>query len=218
MRAALLGAFVAVAALAAQSPERVARKASWEWTLEERLAKRLDPAARKLRVDTAVAGRGRAGQRPLDVIRGSSDPELLMPSEIYTIFMRAAFAYEDEPAREFRQDALNKAVALGLPKDFLEIVEGESEEFLRLQRRELQLEERVYGGGTYPTSAPAEIKNLQSAQCSVRAASIRRLRQIFGVREFDRFLYSAIAPGAFHDFFELAPTAAALRAQEEGCQ
>lgn len=222
MRAAFLGVVsvcVVVAAVASQSPRGDARKAPWEWTLEERLAKRLDPVARKRRVDVAVAGRNRADDnRPVDVIRGTSDPELLMLSEIYTTFMRVAYGYEDEIAREFRRDALNKAVVLGLPQDFLDVVERESEEFLRLQRRELELEERMYGGGTYPPSAPSEIRNLRSAQCSVRAAAIRRLRQIFGVRKFDQFLYSAIAPGVFYDFLEPTPTAATLRAREEGCE
>ena len=77
----------------------------------------------------------RADKRPNDVIRGSSNPELLMPSEIFTTFMRVAYAYEDGTAREFRRDALNKALALGLPQDFLDTVERESEAFLRLQRR-----------------------------------------------------------------------------------
>jgi hypothetical protein len=209
-----------------------AAKPAWDWTDEERLAKRFDRTAQKLRVDTAIARRrgdstpGRAirseaaqnDSRPDDVIQGSSDPELLMPSEIYTTFIRVAYAYEDETAREFRRDASSKALELGLPEDFLLTVERESEPFLRLQRRQVELQSRTDNGGVYEESIPLEIKSLQSALCPARAAAIRRLRQIFGVREFNRFLYSAVAPGVFFTFLEPPPTAATLRSQEEGCK
>jgi hypothetical protein len=209
-----------------------AAKPAWEWTDEERLAKRFDPVARKLRVDAAMARRHRdsapgreirsdAAQndsRPDDVIQGSSDPELLMPSEIYTTFMRVAYAYEDEAAREFRRDASVKALELGLPEDFLLIVERESEQFLRLQRRQVELQSRMDGGGGYEDSIPLEIKNLQSALCPARAAAILRLRQRFGAAVFNRFLYSAVAPGVFFTFLEPPPAAATLRSQEEGCK
>ena len=45
---------------------------------------------------------------------------------------------------------------------------------------------------------------------------MRSLHATFGTG-FDKFLYSAIAPGVFRDFFEPV-SADKLRAEEEGCK
>jgi hypothetical protein len=113
-------------------------------------------------------------------------------------------------------DAAPKAAELGLPSDLLEVLEYESRQYLELQRRELDLRDEIGRGEGDPVLIMNNVKSVMVDECPLRAAAIRRLRARYGVA-FDRFLYSAIAPGVFYDFFD-SQSADALFAQEEGCR
>jgi hypothetical protein len=196
-------------------------KAAWEWTTEERLHARFDPAATKARVDAVIAmrnGRGASGtRRPADSIRGSVHPELLMSHEIFDTFVGAAYRYDDAVAQEFRRDAAGRATALGLPPNFLDALRTESEQFIALQRREHELRDLMNGGGHDMASLLSEINGLEAAQCPLRADAITRLRSKFGTTKVNRFLYEVVAPGVFFDFEE-PQDAQVLRSREGGCR
>ncbi|MGN6186320.1 MAG: hypothetical protein ACTHQM_22025, partial [Thermoanaerobaculia bacterium] len=126
-------------------------KKAWDWSLEERVAIRTDAAARQARMAAANVGRGtlqsdaRASDAGIqrDHIDGSSHPELFLPSEIYTIYMRAAYAYDDEPAMQFRHDIAVRLAESGLPEEIVPALEAESAVFIQLQTYEEQLRARM---------------------------------------------------------------------------
>jgi hypothetical protein len=152
-----------------------------------------------------------------DAVYGSRHPELFMPTEIYTIFMRGAFSHEDDVAMGFRADAQRKIAEQGLPANLLTVIEIESAEFIRLQKKEeLLRDERTQETGD-PTMLFDRIKQVEREQCPVRAAALSRIRSHFGGDIFDRFLYSVVAPSIFKEF-GTAPDATSLRAAEEGCK
>jgi hypothetical protein len=206
-------------------------KPIWQWTTEERLAARFDEAARIRRVEAfeaqravsharATSSTGRAAalpRRPADSVHGSDHPELLMPFEIFTSFTEAAYGADDDVARHVQRDATAKALKLGLPPEFLPALRKQARAFIAMQREERTLEQQLFSGGmTDPQSGMARLRALQKSECASRADAMRNLRATFGLG-FDKFLYSAIAPGVFRDFFEPV-SAEALRAEEEGCK
>jgi hypothetical protein len=205
-------------------------KASWEWTVDERLAARFDPAvlaARRERLRTRRAtadvppnmpsgASADAIAAPSDSIYGTDNPELLLPFEIFKSFTKHTFVYVDDVSHEFRQDATRKALALGLPPDIVEVIEREAQELVALQRREAELNDQM--AGPAPDAAvAAALQATRAAQCPVRAAAMQRLRAKYGASRFDRFLYTAIAPNVFYEF-RLTENPAQLKAQEAGCQ
>jgi hypothetical protein len=209
---------------------RVQSKAPWLWTDEERLAARFDAAAQTARVEAFMTTRGEApaagrvkstavfqpSNRPADIILGRDHPELLMPFEIFGIFVRAAYGREDDVAQSVRRDAQEKATALGLPTDFLATLERESIELIRV--------ERDYGDAdsAYSRRKPTTVgetaarqKSFEARACPLRTQAIKQLRSIYGVR-FYQFLYSAIAPGVFRQL-DAPQTEGELRTRAEGC-
>jgi len=198
----------------------------WQWTLEERIAARTDGSAQRTRVSEMMAARNLRLQpdavpqnlpRIGDSIEGSRHPELLLPTEIFTIFMRNAYAHDDEVAIAFREHAAGRVAELGLPGELLPALEVEASEFIALQSREEALRSEAIlvagdGGALF-----AEIRDLQRQQCPLRADIIRRMRERFGREAFDRFLYEIVAPGV-SETVDVPADAATLRAQEQGCR
>jgi hypothetical protein len=211
------------------------RRRAWEWTTEERIAARTDRDAQQLRVAQSRAASERstngsarhvatdakqdAGAASLheDSIHGSREPELMMPTEIYTIFMRAAYAHEDDVARSVREDAAEKIAIAGLPADLLQSLEMESFEFISLQREEESLREAMATTPDDPTPIFKKVADIERQECPLRAAAIRRMREQYGKAVFDRFLYEVVAPGAFTEFGTALDAATLLR-MEEGCR
>ena len=205
-------------------------KPPWAWTVEERLAARFDEKARIQRIEAfeqqqAVRFAQRRAaptsvishSRPTDIVHGSDHPELLLPFEIFNVFIHAAYGYDDATTAVVRDDATRKAVKLGLPHNFLTLVQKDAQTFITLQREERQLRERVASGNSDEArAAKARLDVVEVLACSSRAAAIRDLRRKFGSR-FDRFLYSAIAPSVFRDLYTpVSPET--LRQKEEGCR
>ncbi len=228
-RLVLIGLVLVASVTVYPAPKEATKaKAPWQWTTDERIAARFDDTARKLRVDAALAERHAASAKegtrataipateyhPADVIRGARNPELLLSFEILGIFTRAAYSEDDDVARDVRTHATSNAIALGLPPDFLSTLEGDAHEFILLQRHEFELRRKL-ATGRGNSDVIAELKNVEIAECRPRAAAIRSLRAKFHA-QFDRFLYTVIAPGVFEDF-ERPQNPAELRRQEEGC-
>ena len=191
----------------------------WEWSLEERLAARFDPAARQTRLQKRRSGSPQnnassSSQSPADSIHGNENPELLLPSEIFRSFIRHAYTHEDEVAREFRRDASAKATASGLPANFLETLEQTSADYIVLERKAAAARASLMQGAPSP-DVRRELSLLETEACRARAAAISALRQKY--RVFDRYLYSAVAPAVFFTFDTL-PDPETLRHQEGGCR
>src|SRR5438105_12974208 len=212
------------AAWAASAMTAPPSKPIWQWTTDERLAARFDEAARIRRVAAFEAQRAISHaravalpRRPADSIHGSEHPELLMPFEIFTSFTEAAYGADDDVARHVQRDATVQASKLGLPPEFLPTLRKQARAFIAMQREERTLKQQIFTGGmTDPQSGMARLRELQKSECASRATAMRNLRARFGA-SFDRFLYSAIAPGVFRDDFEPI-SARTLRAEEDGCK
>ena len=212
------------AAWAASAMTAPPSKPIWQWTTDERLAARFDEAARIQRVAAFEAQRAISHaravalpRRPADSIHGSEHPELLMPFEIFTSFTEAAYGADDDVARHVQRDATVQASKLGLPPEFLPTLRKQARAFIAMQREERTLKQQIFTGGmTDPQSGMARLRELQKSECASRATAMRSLRARFGA-SFDRFLYSAIAPGVFRDDFEPI-SARTLRAEEDGCK
>ena len=199
-------------------------KPAWQWTVDERLAARFDEAARARRVDEYLAQRAVTGNRapataianrPTDVIHGSKHPELLLPSEIFTSFTRAAYEEDDETAANVRAGAAPQLPSLGLPADFLSSWRSIAGVFITQQQEELRLKRAVYSGkSTNSARDKARLRQLGALECRSRADAIRRLRTAFGAR-FNQFLYAVAAPNVF--IVNKQATPEQLRAEEEGC-
>jgi len=212
------------AAWAASAMTAPPSKPIWQWTTDERLAARFDEAARIRRVEAFEAQRVISHARtvavprhPADSIHGSEHPELLMPFEIFTSFTEAAYGADDDVARHVQRDATVQASKLGLPPEFLPTLRKQARAFIAMQREERTLKQQIFTGGMRdPQSGIARLRELQKSECASRATAMRSLRARFGTG-FDRFLYSAIAPGVFRDYFEPI-SAQTLRAEEDGCK
>jgi len=202
MRVAALGLCVFITGHASANTSERPRNA-WEWSLEERIAARTDPAARRARI---------AESAHADSIHGNTHPEILLPTEILASFIRAGWSREDETARGVREHAQSRIEELALPHDLLNALQLEATELIALAREEDQLRENQ-------ATTPAllrELESLETRQCSLRATVIVTMRDRFGSTTFDRFLYEIVAPGIFKEL-GTASTAADLRRRENGC-
>ncbi|HEV2722923.1 MAG TPA: hypothetical protein VG323_23060 [Thermoanaerobaculia bacterium] len=231
MRPALIGVIV-ICAVGTSAPPT---KPSWQWTIEDRLAARFDVTARNRRIETFEARRNTNQalattqsrkpftppmpdpSRPTDVIQGLDHPELLMPFEIFGSFTRAAYGAMDKTSEVVKQDALRKGLAIGLPPDFLRVLETQAHTFIALQREELQLVESIASGKVADRQgAMARLSKVRDDECASRWSAMENLRRRLGPR-FAEFLYTAVAPGVSRTFFEPV-SAEQLRRQEEGCR
>lgn len=201
-------------------------KEPWEWTVEERLKLRFDAAAVRERVSAHQARRaGRSvatssvnsGEPiPADYISGKAHPEAYFPSEIVTMFVRSAYAFDDEAAAEFRLSAAQRTASLGLPEELLSVFAHEAEEFILMMKEEVALRDRMDSAADAPRAA-AELQILQSRLCPVRFALMRRMRQRYGT-DFDRWLYRGLAPDWATAIFTTSRNAETLRNEEQGCR
>lgn len=194
-------------------------KPVWEWTLDERIAVRMDAAARAARWEAArAAGEVPAGVETDDIVLGSRNPELLMPSELMD---RVSLAFFGEHAK---QEQWRKTWAAGaeiLGPDFWGRLESVAGPYFDSHRRLAELARRV------PVATDLEQRLLQEdqqvafqSQCRLRAEALAAARAAFGPERFDRFLYGLVAPGVkvFMSMSEpFGPAGSHWRWMEEGC-
>ena len=210
--------------------ETVPTKKAWEWTPEERVAARFAPEALTARKQAfaALTGRGAravtnseagpAQSRLTDYVEGATHPELLLPTEILTTFIRSAYAQgDDDVAKEFRNDAARKAAAVGLPAGFLMTLESELRAVIDLQTEEERVRAAMASGDGATAAARERLQWLQAEQCPLRTTAIARLRRQFGAK-FDEFLYTALAPNMVQTAYNPTRNAAFFLRQEGGCQ
>ncbi|HJQ35680.1 MAG TPA: hypothetical protein VKB93_00945 [Thermoanaerobaculia bacterium] len=188
--------------------ERV--KAAWEWTLEERLAKRLDvqqirerDAAREENVGTPQWMRVPGAESPQYVIDGQRDPELFMPFELFVSLLRGVTPPTpgiDPTSRDFAREQYRSRIAeFGWQEElFWKTVEIASAEYLRYDTERLAL--RLEQIQTLPPperrrKLEGQIEGLSHKQCVARAEALRTVRAKLGAESFDRFLYGVVAPG-----------------------
>ncbi len=188
------------APVSAQDDAPVSPKHPWQWTDEERVEVRFDPNAMKARLDRHFAKAEAEGRSirfpPQLVVDGASNPELLMPWEVFERLLTSGFSDGPRVREAFRASVAEQATAiLGSKHNLWAILEDVAFDFLASRREEMALARTVRAA----TSAErkkifAEIEVVQSPQCGYRADALRAARLVYGADSFDRFLYEAVAP------------------------
>jgi hypothetical protein len=185
----------------------IPKKQPWDWTAEERLAARFDPAA---------IHRSDAPPRPMNYLDGRAHQELFFPHEILTMFLRSAYGADDETAQAFRLSAARAASDLGLPNDFVATFERQAETLIAMQSKETAIRNALSSGERDGASSMMELRRLESDQCPARFDLIQELRRRYGSK-VDRFLYTALAPGMSRIVLS-AENAHELRHADRGCR
>ena len=207
------------------------KKPAWQWTLDERLAARFDPAAmetrqaRKLAEHEAHQAARRARGIPEDPlfdgfepspnsIEGSENPELFLPHELFNFLLITCLPPEGDSYSRRRIE--QRAAALGFGRDLWTRLEKSAEPLLDLDRKRHKLAMEVLRTG-------AEVPEVEDGnlRCRLRAEALSAAKAEFGREAFLRLLYEAVAPNTGisgspdQNMEELAKS---LRYQEEGCR
>jgi len=172
---------------------RAKAKAAWEWTLDERLARRFDAQRiAKHMQDTAAAHPAAVRGRLFGVVDGSETPELLMPNELFSSLLSGLEGSEQfrEISRSTLQDGIR---AFGWDDaTFWRDLETLSATYLGLSQQRMTLPMNTTGAEDSASQAATE--RLDREVCAARVAALASARRHFGTATFDRFLYTVVAP------------------------
>jgi hypothetical protein len=206
-----LSVFAMASADAQSDAARVSgsERAPWQWSVEERLAVRFDPGvvqqSRERRSSSALVRKDESVP-----VNGADRPELLLPFELVNDFLPVLRV----PAE--RRQAVRERF-----RPFIETGKWNFDEFWR------QVEQAATPYFAAHDHAVARLKdsalpeperkaNSQSV-CVARAAALQKLRTSLGAVEFDRFLYTAVAPN-MQSISMRGTTPDMLRRIEGGCR
>ena len=194
---------VSLIPLSAAAQTTTTEKPAWEWTLDERIAKRLDPALireRALANEKDLVEKG--GFKPEEVIpvrftiEGRRDPELFMPFELFHSILQGVST--DSDAGDTRKRYKQKILDAGWDENlFWQIVEEASAKYWKTTNERLAVQHAAL---VQPlTLAERRALNIKAESlnipgCQLRADALQTVRQKLGAEKFDRFLYQAIAP------------------------
>jgi len=213
--------------------QRSAPKPPWQWTDDERLAVRFDPASMAERRSPAVlaqygfkppaipravseSSKGAAGPITF-VILGERNPELFMPFELFDFMMDTAFHADAQERVSWRKMFAERAGA-PLPPDFWNRLEKAARPYIELQRaladknREWTAAPEAQRGAITPS-----LVDLKNRVCAARAAALAAARKEFGTTALYRILYERAAPG-LHQWSADPMPAEKLRSIEGGCK
>lgn len=210
-----------------------ASKPAWDWTLDERIAKRLDPAS--IRERTQASERDRVEKDGFTpevhasvgipaipvrfVVEGRRDPELLMPFELFGSIIEGVG--EPDNRRGTRRVYRDEIRESGWDEDlFWQTLQEATAEYWTTTDERLAMERRAR---TLPLAERRALSIRAEAHgisgCRLRAEALQRVRQKLGAEKFDRFLYEKVAPkvGISSDF-PLGNEEWRLRYIEGGCR
>jgi hypothetical protein len=190
-------------------------KPAWQWTLDERLAARFDPAAQAAReaAHRDVIARLHLGG-PADIVDGKVAPELFLPSELFSHLLKVAFLEVGTLGSEPRRAIEERAAGLGFARDLWPRLETAAWPYLKLYGAH----SRLFGsgdalGGKGLLGQPSS----QLADCRLRAEALATAKASFGEKPFLRLLYEAVAPTTRVSYTVNSISRAQARFIEEGC-
>jgi len=180
-----------------QGEEKLPKAAeAWKWTIEQRLAVRLDPAAmvERRRVHMLHSDNPYY-EPPVFVIDGEANPELFLPHELLTFLI-----VDSDPRfpRSRERYAPFFSRFAWEPERFWTDVRSISADYIRLQQQ---------------NARPTEDQSRQL--CGLRAQALAELRQKYA--RFDEFLYVAVAPRGTYSSADVR-SASWLTWLEGGCK
>jgi hypothetical protein len=175
-------------------------KPPWEWTEDERIAARTNPALAVIRLESAAgAYRIKSGSPLHDVIDGKRDAALFLPIELFETMVRHGF-----PDDGWREAFAREITAAGLPDDFWPQLERLADRYIADRREDRERRQ-------LPDAASHE-----AVLCRDRATALAAARAAFGPA-LDRFLYMSVAPSR-KDFVQEISDVSRLKAMAQGCQ
>ena len=185
-------------------------KPAWQWTLEERLAKRFDP--KELRVRAAAyaaeldAHRDKSGKlwgedeipgwtsRTPDAypIRGDKNPELFLPRGLFVHLLNSTFPAEGYDTSEYRGMIEERAVALGFGSDLWTRLRKVAAPVLDLERKREKLARE--NPSAIVLKEGTEMDDDDIVLCRAEAQALVQAEAEFGKEPFLRLLYQAVTP------------------------
>lgn len=195
--------------LATPGPASESPKPPWLWTADERIAQRVDPAARRARRvrDLPKVRKVATGWSP---INGSEEPQLFFPWEL----MRSLVLSADAQApyglnrREHYRVTIQRA---GWDYDeFWRTLESAAAPYIALMRQSAEAQRASRGR--------ADLKELDALICAVQADMPVAAYNHFGANAFNEFLYTTVAPPLHMWIDDRAEAADTLRKTERGCK
>jgi hypothetical protein len=192
-------AVLAVLALVASGQEKPLPKATeaWKWTIEQRIAARLDPGGMAERRQIHIR---RIDDQPdynpsVVVIEGESNPELFMPHELMTFLI--SDSDPRYPTGRLRYEPILPQFGWK-PETFWNEVRSVAADYIQLQEEN-----------------PRPSNDVSRELCALRATTLAEMRRRYP--RFDEFLYVAVAPGRTYFSDDVRP-ASWIRWLESGCK
>lgn len=192
---------------------------AWQWTEEERIAKRYDPSSMRSREGAFFADTPGPLHRGRDVVEGAKNPALFLPFELFQSLLMKTFSPLPEASQVFRDVYQERFGGAWFGDDFWQRLEQTARPYLdsiRTQRARAKEYQEA------PPERRAEIDSqadeLGQEACRLRVQSLETVRAAFGREAFDRFLYEAVAASMFHASVDSHVSADHLRHLAGGCQ
>ena len=206
-------------------------KPAWTWTLPERLKSRLDTDEIRRRAEVHLAelseGSGKGHIQPNALpkdffyIDGRRNPELFLSYELMNALLRGVSS-DVETREATRRGYRRRLEKFGWnPSEFWATIDRITAGYAAVIDEEAAIQTRLS-----EPQPPSQRERLLAAQaalqrsiCQRRAAILQSARAAFDAGEFDRFLYSAIAPylSVSSDLPQVSESAK-LQQLEEGCR
>jgi hypothetical protein len=172
------------------------KKEAWEYTLDERLEMRFGP-------DTGAPVRRREDGPPepdaekgkVVSVEGASNPELLVPFELFQRLLGRAYG-PHEISRQIYRDQLNPLLqSLGFENEFWKDLELMADDLLKVDReRRRRTQNFAALSERDREEASRGIVELQATYCQDRARILEVAESTFGKERFHKFLYQGVAP------------------------
>jgi hypothetical protein len=208
-------------------------KTAWEWTDDERIAMRLDPAAIAQRVSAhqlqmaSRSGTGRiaseqTSEAPGFVIDGNANPELFLRFELYEALLNSIDpSVGDERERRIsREHYARQLQTLGFDVQTFwpDLTRIATPYFAARADRDVTARRADSSSGEERRRLRAQLEKTPVELCRMRFNTLNAARTRFGSERFDEFLYTAVAPTLHMVSGEPSSGAAAgLKLLAEGC-
>ncbi|MEA2568635.1 MAG: hypothetical protein QOI24_636 [Acidobacteriota bacterium] len=186
-------------------------KPAWEWTLEERVAKRYDPASLRDRMTReatepfgimsvpqgTIANPSPTATRYPSIIIGARDPELFMPWELFDDVVRNAYGDDSAERVEIRAQIEQRAkeANFSLPGGFWEELGRTAKPWIDFGDRVERAGRRLRVANPIETrELRREIDKAADEACTIRFNAFNAVREHFGADWIAQFLYQVVAP------------------------
>jgi hypothetical protein len=197
----------------------VTPKKAWDWTVEERLSRRFDPAARSARIVANERALNATHKIEMaDVLNGST-PELFLPGELFD-FVVHDLEKRLRGGRTMLRDEVLRAAGFE-PSAFWQVLQESAARYVAVRQRANELADFADQSPANAAAAVPDRVAAVAAVCESRYEALQAARSRFGTAAFDRLLYERVAPGAFLSYSVSAEDPdyeTTIRRQAEGCR